>query len=201
MPLLEPKTNIAVVCLPDQLYNSCITAQLSNLFKDPFIHGIVLKADCSDSSLGISQSIFHDIKQLKKEYPKPLIALIESICLSGAYLVASSCDYIISTESALIGGIGPSCNAWALQKTDTEKNNANAIHALEIESYQQLAKHIALNRKLSLNTTHNWAEGKIFTGTQALSLGLINETGSLLTATKVMKEKALIENDIELIYY
>lgn len=199
MPLLEPKTNIAVLILPDHLYNSCIITQLSNLFKNPFIHGIVLKADCSDSALGASQSIFHDIKQLKKEYPKPLIALIENICVSGAYLVASTCDYIIATESAIIGGIGPSCNAWALQKMHTEKDDI--IRAMEIESYQQLTKHIALNRKLSLNTTQNWAEEKIFTGNQALSLGLINETGSLFTAIKVMKEKALIENDIELIYY
>jgi protease-4 len=95
----------------------------------------------------------------------------------------------------LIPNIGPAFNAWSLDKINQEKNEA--LQAIETESYQQLTKQIALGRKLSLTTTANWAEGKIFTGTQALALGLINEIGSSATVTRVIKEKALIENEIE----
>jgi len=196
MPLLEPKTNIAVVHIKDQLHNAaCVIDQLHTFFKDPFIKGIVITIDCADAAVGTSQAIFHDIKQLKKEYPKPLIALVENVCISGAYLIASACDYIITPESAIIGGIGTSCNAWSLQKISMEKNDAT--QSIETESYNHLTKQVALNRKLSLTTTSNWAEGKIFTGTQALALGLINEIGSMCTVIKILKEKALIENDIE----
>lgn len=196
MPLLEPKTNIAVIHIPEKLHHSaCVIDQLHRFFKDPFIKGIVIKIDCADTAAGTSQSIFHDIRQLKKEYPKPLIALIENVCVSGAYLIASACDYIIAAESAIIGDIGRSFNAWSLQKTSMEKNDTT--QNIETESYNYLTKQVALNRKLSLTTINNWAEGKIFTGNQALSLGLINEIGSLCTVIKVMKEKALIENEIE----
>jgi protease IV len=126
--------------------------------------------------------------------------LVENICLSGAYLVASSCDYIIAPESAIIGNIGPSfCNASVKKIVETTKDsNAQEMTCfIDNESYQQLAKQIALSRKLSLSTISNWADGKIFTGTQAVALGLINEIGSLCTVIKTIKEKALIEGEIK----
>ena len=194
--LLEPRTNIAIVSIQQSLDNSSdIVNQLHTSFKDPLIKGILVKIDCSDATAGTSQAIFHDLRQLKKEYPKPIIALVENICVSGAYLVACACDYIIAPESALIGNIGTSFNASSLQRIKDEKNDIT--QNVEIESYQQFIKHVALARKLSLTTTANWAEGKIFTGTQALALGLVNEIGSLCTAIKAIKEKALIENEIE----
>lgn len=196
IPLLEPRTYIAVVNITQPLHNSCnLAEQFYSFFKDPLIKGIVVKIDCADTAPGTSQTIFHDIRQLKKEYPKPLIALIENRCLAGAYLIASACDYIIAPESAIIGDIGPNFAAWSLMHIQEQKNNT--LESIEHESYQQLTKHIALCKKLSLATTANWAEGKIFTGTHALSLGLINEIGSMCTLIKVIKEKALIEDEIE----
>lgn len=192
--LLEPRSYIGIIYIGDQLHNSCmIEEQLHCFFKNPLIKGIIVIIDCADSAAGTSQTLFHDIRQLKKQYPKPIIAFIENTCLSGAYLVASSCDYIIAPESALIGEIGTVFNAWSMQKIHDKNNLQNT----ENESYQQLIKQIALSRKLSLTTTTNWAEGKIFTGTQALALGLINEIGSMHTVEKVIKEKALIEGEIE----
>jgi protease-4 len=196
IPLLEPRTHIGVLHIVEQLHSSLpLIEQLHNLFKDPSIKGIVIKIDCADTAAGSSQTIFHDIRQLKKEYPKPTIALIENRCLAGAYLVASACDYIIAPESAIIGNIGQTFCASSLKKT-TEEKESNS-ETIENESYQQLTKQIALSRKLSLTTINNWADGKIFTGTQALALGLINEIGSLCTVIKIIKEKALIEGEIE----
>lgn len=196
IPLLEPRTHIGVIHAPDYLYSSLSFIQkLQTFFKDPFIKGIVIKINCTDAAAGTSQTIFHDIRYLKKEYPKPIIALVENTCISGAYLIASACDYIIAPESSIIGNIGTSYNAWAIKKIALD-TNTNLQH-IESESYQQLIKQIALGRKLSLTTTTNWAEGRLFTGNQALALGLINEIGAMNTVIKVMKEKALVENEIE----
>lgn len=196
LPILEPRTHIGVLHITEHFYNSLtFTKELHAFFKDPLIKAIIIKIDCADSAAGTSQTIFHDIRQLKKEYPKPIIALVENVCVSGAYLVASACDYIIAPESTIIGNIGTSFNAWAIQKINAEKNNT--LQNIENESYQHVTKHIALSRKLSLTTTSNWADGKCFTGTQALSLGLINEIGSMCTVIKIIKEKALIEGEIE----
>jgi protease IV len=196
IPLLEQRTQIAVTHIRQPLHHSAtLIEQLHTFFKDPLIKGIVVKIDCSDAAAATSQTIFHDIRQLKKEYPKPIIALVENKCLSGAYLIASACDHIIAPESALIGSIGHDFISLAI--TEVNASKITAFDSLELDAYQQLTKHIALGRKLSLTTTANWAEGKIFTATQALALGLINEIGSLCTVIKIMKEKALIENEIQ----
>lgn len=195
IPLLEPRTNIAIVHITQPLHNASPTLeQIHTFFKDPLIKGIIIKINSSDVAAGSSQALFYDIRQLKKEHPKPTIALVENICVSGAYLIASACDYIIAPESALIGNIGPSFNTWSIQQIPDEKNN---LQNIEAESYQQLTKQVALAKKLSLTTTANWAEGKIFTGAHALSLGLINEIGSMCTVIRVIKEKALIEDEIQ----
>ncbi len=194
-PLFEPRTNIAIVSITQQLCSTSCIDQLHSFFKDPLIKGILIKIDCSNAPAGTSQALFHDLRQLKKQYPKPIIALVENICVSGAYLIASACDYIIAPESAIIGNIGTSFCASSLEHIKSDKNDT--FQGIETESYHQLIKQVALGRKLSLTTTANWAEGKIFTGTQALALGLINEIGSLCTVIKVLKEKALIENEIE----
>ena len=196
IPLLEPRTPIGILHITKHLHNNHdLIEQLHCFFKDPIIQGIVIKIDCADAAPGTSQTVFHDIRQLKKEYPKPIIVLVENMCLSGAYLIASACDYIIAPESALIGNIGQTFSAWSLKEIHEKTNNTFDI--IENETYQQLTKQIALSRKLSLTTVHNWADGKIFTGTQAIALGLINEIGSLCTVIKIIKEKALIEGEIE----
>src|SRR5690606_38560974 len=100
---IEPRTLIGSITIKKTLsHSSNITTKLNTLFKNASIKGIVILIDCSDSAAGTSQIIFHEIQKLKKEYPKPLIALVENECLSGAYLIASACDYIVAPESALI---------------------------------------------------------------------------------------------------
>ncbi len=192
--LLEPQTPIGVISITKPFHNdSYSTKELHSFFKDPNIKGILIKINCAETSSGTSQSLFHDIRCLKKQHPKPIIALVENMCLAGAYLIASACDCIIAPESALIGNIGQTFSTHTIQQATPENNAPN----LENESYQQLIKQIALSRKLSLTTVANWADGKIFTGTQAIALGLINEIGSLCTVIKIIKEKALIEGEIK----
>jgi len=194
--LLEPQVHIGVLSIKEPLSESYDFIQnLHSFFKDATIQGIIIKINCAHSAAGTSQTIFHDIRQLKKEYSKPIIALVENHCLAGAYLIASSCDYIIAPESAIIGNIGSSFCHWSI--TNVIAETPINQETIENESYQQLIKQIALSRKLSLTTIANWADGKIFTGTQAVTLGLINEIGSLCTVIKIIKEKALIEEEIK----
>lgn len=204
IPILEPRTHIGIIPIGNNVINSYpYTAELHNFFKDSSIKGIVIKIDSLGGAAGTSQTIFHEIRHLKKEFPKPIIALVENTCVSGAYLIASACDYIVAPESSIIGKIGhdfletdhytPIISTGA-STTEEEQTLLKNLHK---DAYQQLTKQIAAARKLSLTTITNWAEGKKFTGHQALNLGLINETGSLCTVIKIIKEKALIENEIE----
>ncbi len=192
-PFIELRTQIGVIYINGTLINSYHhTAELHNFFKNSHIKGILIKIDCLNAASGTSQTIFHEIRHLKKEFPKPIIAVVENNCTAGGYLISSACDYIIATESALIGNIG--LNFLTTQHLESDETSLNTLRD---NAYQQLIKQIASARKLSLTTIANWADGQIFTGHQALSLGLINELGSMCTAIKILKEKALVEGEIE----
>ena len=192
-PFFELRTHIGIININGTLTNSYHhVAELHAFFKDSHIKGIVIKMDCLGGCAGTCQSIFHEIRHLKREFPKPIITLIENNCIAGGYLIASACDSIIAPESAVIGNIGP--NFLTINELSHDETSLNLIRE---NAYQQLTKLIALTRKLPLTTTSQWADGQLFTGHQALSIGLINEVGSMCTVIKTIKEKALIEGDIE----
>jgi len=194
-PLVELRTNIGVITIDGPIETSYqLAEELHIFFKNPLIKAVIIKINCSQSPIGTSQTIFHEIRQLKKDYPKPIITLVENSCTGGAYLIASACDYIIAPESSIIAGIGKFTQNNTAELSEEEKTS---LHIRQADIYQQITKQIATARKLSLTTVANWAEEKTFTGNQAVSLGLINEVGSLCTVIKVIKEKALIDNEIE----
>lgn len=219
----EPKTSVGVISLKGVLYNSApYTRQLHAFFKDPEIKAILIQMDCSGSAAGTGQAIFREIMEYKKEYSKPIITLVENVCASGGYWIATATDSIIAPETALVGSIGAyfpylfqlkdfieqyhikyqSVKAGAYKSTTdpfttmTPEERQMLQQALD-DTYAQFSESVASARKLSLGTINEWADGKIFTGRQALNLGLIDHVGSLQTAIGVLKEKALIEGEIE----
>lgn len=221
--LLEPRTKVAVIDVKGAIYNADpYHKQLYNYFNDPSIKAILLKMDCPGGSSGSAQSIYQEILTLKKEHTKPIITLIENVCASGGYYIASATDYIIAPGSALVGSIGTSfpylfkikdfLDQFKIYneplKSGAYKDATNPFVGMSPEekamlqglldnAYKQFIHDVALCRKLSLATSATWADGKLFTAQQAQELGLIDAVGSPSMATSIIKEKALIEGEIE----
>lgn len=223
---IEPKTQVGIIEIKGLLTDSSsYIKQLHTFFKNTEIKAILLKMDCHGSASGTGQAIANELQQLKNEYHKPVVILVENVCASGGYWIASSADYIVAPTTALIGSIG-SKFSYTFQLRDFIENykvkyislKAGAyktaadpfvdmtpaeqamLQSVLDDTYHQFTHSIAQARKLSLNKVNEWADGKIFTGHQALKLGLIDEVGSVHNAIKVIKDKALIEGDIEWIY-
>ena len=220
---LEPRTQVAVVTFNSFINDAnCYIKQLNTYFKDESIKAILFKVDCPGSTSGSGQSIYNEIMALKKEYPKPIITLTENVCASGAYWIACASDYIIAPGCALIGSIGVTLpfnfklNEFLEQyhikykqlKAGAYKNALDPfaqttpeeyalLQSTLDDTYQQFVQAVAASRKLSATNANVWADGKIFTGQQALKVGLIDELGSMHTAVRALKEKALIEGEIE----
>lgn len=226
--LIEPRTKVGVIMITGELADSePYTKQLTKYFKDPSIKAILLKVDSPGGAAGTGESIYNELISLKNapEYhKKPIVALIENICASGAYYIACGSDYIIAPSTALVGSIGASfsniaffhLNEFLAQYkigykpiyagaykncidplTSATPEQEALLQGLLNDSYETFAQAVAKSRKLSLNAKDTWANGKIFTGKQAKELGLIDENGSSYNAIKVIREKALIEGEIE----
>lgn len=224
--ILLPKAAVGVIKMNGLLSNSSWHAkQLHTFFKDQSIKAIVLKIESSGGAAGTGQTLYNEILALKKEYPKPIIALTENVCASGAYYVASATDHIIASGQAVIGSIGSAIpylfqvqglleqlqikysavTAGAYKSmTDpfinmTQEQQAQ-LQSVVDDSYAQFTADVAHTRKLSTQNAPEWADGKLFTGKQALQLGLIDELGTALQATAYIKNIKLIEGEIEWIH-
>lgn len=196
--------------------------QLKTFFEDREVKAIVVKIESPGGFAGSCQALFTEIQELKKQHPKPIIALVENMCASGGYYVACSTDHIIATKASLIGSIGAVFQTffnaknlaaqWHIQtynisagKFKGAMNNFETptpeqiamLQQIADNEYLQFATDVAKTRKLSLNDKDIWAEGKVFTGQQALELHLIDEAGSYFQVTQYIKKVAPIEGSIE----
>ncbi len=222
---IVPKTRVGVLRIDGVLYHSSWhTKQLHRFFIDDSIKAILLKIESSGSCAGTGQALAHEIIQLKTAYPKPIIALTENVCASGAYYIASATDYVISSGQALIGSIGSYIPHLFQLKGFLENHNIDytpikagtykgmtdpfsamneqdkeQLQSVVDDSYTQFVADIAHNRKLAIQDAKTWADGKIFTGKQAQKLGLVDELGSAINAITYIKNKKLID-DIEWIH-
>ncbi len=224
--LFVSRTKIAVLPIRGILHDSAYyVKQLTTFFTDQEIKGIVLKIECPGSASGTGELIYKEILSLKNEYHKPIITLVENSCLSGGYWIACASDYIITPGTALVGSIGATFpSLFQLRefieyhnirykdiKAGTYKTVANPfvdITAQEQEllqdvldnTYHQFAQAVAKARKLSLNEMAQWADGKIFTGQQAHKLRLVDELGGPQQIIAILKQKALIDTEIEWVH-
>ncbi len=224
--LIMPSTRVGVIKLHGQLtHSSWYAKQLHTFFKDNDIKAIVLKIESSGGAAGTGQALSNEILTLKKEYPKPIITLTENMCASGAYYIASATDHIIASGQAVIGSIG-SYMPYLFQLQDfieqyhigyeavkagtykgmtdpfipmTNEDRAQ-LQSVVNDSYEQFIADIAHNRKLPIQTASEWAEGKLFTGKQGFDIGLIDELGSAHQAIAYIKNKKLIDGDIEWVH-
>lgn len=219
---LEKKTKVGVLPIKGVIYSSdTYVKDLRTFFEDDEIKAIVLKIECPGGASGASQNIFNEIKVLKCQYKKYVIAFVENIAASGGYYIASAADYIITAPSSFIGSIGvyiphPNIKEFIEQykikyevvKTGEYKTMGNPFHDLTENQrkllqditnnvYDQFIKDMFEQRPNLPKDIKVWAEGKIFTGKQALELTLIDELGSQSTVIKTLKEKAQIVEKIE----
>lgn len=221
--LTTERTKVGKVDIKGTIQSSEHTIKhLKTYFKNKSIKAIFLNIESPGGTAGTSQAIFSEIQALKKKHMKPVICFAENVCASGAYYIACAADSIIATPSAFIGSIGvyiahPQFKEFIEQynikyniiKTGTYKATGSPfleetpeqramLQSLTDDTYNQFTSDVAQNRqKLSLKNVSKWANGKIFTGKQALQLGLIDKVGSLSTVEQEIREKAPIKGEIE----
>lgn len=224
--LLEARTQVGVISISGTLYNSSsIVKNFEKFFTNKDIKAILVKMECPGTASGTAQTIFEDIRALKKDNPKPVIVLVENVCASGGYYIACAADHIVSPGSALIGSIGTTLPYLFNVKELLEqfkikykpvaagefKNVANPfidMSAKETEllqgvvndSYDQFINDVSVARNLPLASAAQWADGKIFTARQAVKLGLIDELGGMKQATVALRKKAMFEGKIDWVY-
>jgi protease IV len=189
------------------------------------VRAIVLRIDSPGGSAFPSEQMWNAIRDARKK--KPVVASFSDYAASGGYYVASAADAIVSQPGTLTGSIGvfavrPSLHAL-LDRFDVHSavlsRGANAemnlmtpelspdtrdwLQADVEDTYHRFVSRVSEGRGRPIADVEAIAEGRVWTGEQAVTRGLVDAIGGLRAAVSRAKEKAGIgaDEDVSLAVY
>ena len=215
---------VAVLRVKDIILDSQIYLEsLDAIAKDDSVKALVVRIDSPGGAVGPSQEIFSEIKELGKELP--IVASIGGVGASGGYYIACAAQKIYANPGAITGSIGVIAQFasyekllnWAMIDVEIIKsgkykdvgssfrkmNEADKqyIQQLIDNVYEQFKSVVADARDLDTKQIDEVADGKIYTGEQALNLKLIDELGTINDAIRMAGDLGGIEGKPEVIYF
>jgi len=215
---------VAVLRVEDVILDSQIYLEsIETITKDDNVKALVVRIDSPGGSVGPSQEIYSELKELGKDIP--IVASIGGVGASGGYYIACAAEKIYANPGAITGSIGVIAQFasyeklldWA--KVDVEviksgkykdvgspfremnKADKQYIQDLIDNVYSQFKSAVADSRHLDTKQIDKVADGKIYTGEQALNLKLIDELGTINDAISMAGDLGGIEGETEVIYF
>ncbi len=196
---------------------------ISKIKKDKNIKAVVVRINSPGGAVGPSQEIFSELNKLRDTLP--VIASIGGVGASGGYYIACSAEKIYANPGAITGSIGVIAQfasyekllEWA--KVDVEvitsgefkdvgspfremtNQDKKYIQELIDNVHTQFKTAVAESRDMDMKEVNAVADGKIFTGEQALELKLIDELGTITDAVAYAGKLGGIEGDPPVINY
>jgi protease-4 len=192
-------------------------AELKEYAKDPFIKAIVLRIDSPGGAVVPAQEIYKEIRKAAQK--KNVIVSMGTVAASGGYYIASPATKIIANPGTLTGSIGVIMevpNVGGLMdklgiktevvKSGRHKDMASLFRGIGKEErailqdvldnvHEQFIKAVAEGRTMLYDDVKKIADGRVFTGEQALTVGLIDELGSLEDAVHRAAQLSGIEGE------
>jgi len=176
-----------------QLYLKAITYALKN----DTIRGVIVVVDSPGGYASMAEDLYYSLKKLDKE--KPVVTLVEGLAASGGYMVALGGRHIIAEPSSFVGNIGVIVVSpfLVIPSEKVYDTGPYKFTGFSVKEFPKLVKD-ALNNfldavkesrgnklKVSLKEL---SLGKLYLGSEAFKLGLVDELGSMLTAVKRLCE-------------
>jgi protease IV len=180
---------------------------LQKAFKQKQAKAVIVKINSPGGSPVQSGYVYDEINRLKNIHPeKKVIAVIEDIGASGAYYIAAAADEIYADKASLVGSIGVISPGFGFTEVMKKIGVERRVYSsggdksfldpfskqdpsqkqfwqgvLEV-THKQFIQQVKLGRKNKLKGGDEVFSGLIWTGEQALELGLIDHLGSAETA-------------------
>lgn len=182
--------------------------------KEDSIKGVLIRMSSPGGVVGPSQELHDEIKRTREEFKKPVVAFCSSVAASGAYYASVAADKIVTTPGCMIGSIGALMEFVNLEKlydwakvqrysitTGKYKDAGAEYKALKPDEralfqdllddvLAQFKNAIVEGRKMKPEFLDQYADGRVFTGAQAVKLGFADQVGSWDDARKVVGELA-----------
>ena len=182
-----------------------VVGELKKFGDDSSIKAIILHVNSPGGGVAASEEIYREVKRIRAEKKKKIIVSIETVGASGAFYVAAASDKIYADQGSVVGSIGVIAEwmnygdllKWAKLKNvviktgefkdtgnparDLTPNEQAYMQALIDNMFGQFVKAVSDGRGLKYDDVKAIANGKVWTGQQALEMKLIDNVGDFET--------------------
>lgn len=199
-----------------------ILEQIKGFRDNDSVKSIVIRIDSPGGAVGPSQEIYREIR--KTIEAKSVIASLGSIAASGGYYIAAAADGIVANPGTITGSIGVILgytNFEALfekiglspvviksgeykdigspvrKMTESERD---LLQEFSDNVHTQFIEHVAQGRNLPSTQVREIADGRIFSGEKAKTIGLVDRLGNLEDAIEWAGRLGGIKGDISVVY-
>jgi protease-4 len=190
---------------------------LEALGRDPGIRGVVLRIDSGGGDAIASDLLWRAISVVTRD--KPVVVSMGDVVASGGYYMASAADWVVAeagTVTGSIGVVGGKVNLAGLYerlgvaKEAVERgaragllsesrgftpDEKRAVRDEMLVLYETFVARVAEGRRLSLETTGAIAQGRLWSGSRASQIGLVDAIGGPLEALLAVRRHAGLRRD------
>ncbi|MEL6858121.1 MAG: signal peptide peptidase SppA [Pseudomonadota bacterium] len=202
--------------------SDAIAAAILEAGRDEDVEAIVFRVDSPGGSPTASDQIWRAIERIQEEEEKPVIVSMASVAASGGYYVSTGADWIVANRTTITGSIGIFGGKFAISEglariginaesikvggeftgafsttegfTDAQRVS---IRDWLTRGYDRFTELVSEGRGLTLDQVDGVARGRVWSGEDALSRGLVDELGGLNAAIAKARELAAIDGDTE----
>ena len=184
-----------------------VNRQLNDYSERSDIKAIVLRINSGGGVVGASQEIYEKVKDLKGKVP--IIVSVDNAAASGAYYAALESEIIVANHGSLVGSIGvildypvvaelfdkiglhvETVKSGALKDSGSptrpvSKLDREYFQSVVDDQHEQFIIAVAEGRNLPVEEVRKFADGRIFTGNQALAISFIDTIGTFEDAIAI----------------
>ena len=197
---------VAVIPIEGEIFSARDTVDALHRYADNnMVRAMVIRINSPGGAVAPSQEIFEEIRKVRASSGKPIVASFDNVAASGGYYIAAACDEIISNPGSITGSIGVILQwleikdliQWAKMKPETitsgEMKDAGSpfrdlteaerayLQRITVQLHNQFirAVHTGRKGKISEAELRRVADGRVFTGEEAMALKLVDKLGNL----------------------
>jgi protease-4 len=185
---------------------SVVVPQLKKFGDDDSIKAIILRVNSPGGGVAASEEIYREVKRVREQKKKRIVASISTVGASGAYYISAATNKIYADNGSVVGSIGVIAEwvnygelmRWAKLKPEVLKVGAlkdtgdpsrdmtpeerTYMQSLIDNMYGQFVQAVADGRNQKADDIKAIADGRVWTGQEALSMHLIDQIGDFQAA-------------------
>jgi protease-4 len=201
-----------------------VVDQLRKFADDDSIKAIIIHVNSPGGGVAASEEIYREVKRVRDEKHRYIVASIETVGASGAYYVSSATNKIYADNGSVVGSIGVIAEwvnygdlmRWAKLKPEVLKvgqfkdtgdptreltpAERQYLQGLIDNMYSQFVQAVADGRHAKVSDIKPIADGRVWTGEQALGLHLIDQIGDFRSVVQETAKSVKISGEPVLVH-